>query len=135
MAGRPFCARRMKLPPRCLPRSKRLPSIGHKPSHESVQTITAHFARTILEHDTVRTMNFIIATHEIEKNVLTDSPDKMHVLRGARQYGVRRRSTARIRCLVGAASTSRSRVSAQQQNKTKTSRRRRVLPPIKAPEQ
>jgi len=62
----------------------------------------------------------------VRKNVLTDSPDEMHVKRGARQYGVRRRSTARIRCLVGAACTGRSRVSAQQQNKTKTSRRRRV---------
>jgi len=59
----------------------------------------------------------------------------MHVKRGARQYGVRRRSTARIRCLVGAASTGRSRVSAQQQNKTKTSRRRRIPPPTESPEQ
>jgi len=131
MAGRPFCARRMSLPLRCLPRSKRLPSIGRKPSHESVQTICTHNTRTWRGARN----EFHNRNTRVQKNVLTDSPDEMHIKRGARQYGVRRQSTARIRCLVGAARTGRSRVSAQQQNKTKTTRRRRVPPPTESPEQ
>lgn len=95
---------------RCLPRSKRLPSIGHKPLYESVQTTNAHFVRTILKHDAKHTVNFIITKQELLK-WSECFPNEMLKQRDTQQYGVRRRWTTRIRCLVGAARTSRSRVS------------------------
>lgn len=72
---------------RCLPRSKRLPSIGHKPLYESVQTANAHFVRTILKHNVKHTVNFIITQQESMK-CNERFPNEMLKKRDTQQYGV-----------------------------------------------